>query len=58
MTTIHERCIGCQACLARCPEAALRLDGQTISRDHERCSLCLDCVEICPVMAHEALVRG
>ncbi len=42
-----ERCIGCNACLERCPEGAQRLeDGRRVTQ-RELCRACGRCVETC-----------
>jgi pyruvate formate lyase activating enzyme len=46
-----QRCIGCGACIARCPEHARRLvDGQLVF-DRERCVACGRCAETCYAQA-------
>jgi pyruvate formate lyase activating enzyme len=52
-----ERCIRCGACLAACPDSALRWEGDTPVLDRSRCSLCGDCAEACYAEARELLGR-
>lgn len=47
-------CVGCGACLATCPETAIRVapagsGGPLTVLD--RCTACDECIEICPVDA-------
>ena len=53
----QNKCLGCGACLAQCPSAAIsiRESGPVIDRD--RCNLCLKCVDVCPVEAIQAAGR-
>lgn len=46
------RCVGCGACLATCPQRALRAAVPIVVLA-ERCDGCGECVEICPVDALE-----
>ncbi len=44
-------CIGCGSCVQACPEKALSLGPQGISKDRERCVGCMACVKVCPADA-------
>jgi predicted aldo/keto reductase-like oxidoreductase len=45
-------CIGCQACINRCPNHALYLDSKGIAAvDYQQCITCGYCAPQCPVMA-------
>ncbi|MBR5429056.1 MAG: glycyl-radical enzyme activating protein [Firmicutes bacterium] len=50
----QERCRLCGACVAACPEQALRQadDGSRLLRDPARCRGCFRCVEVCNYRAH------
>ncbi|HEX3567003.1 MAG TPA: 4Fe-4S binding protein [Acidimicrobiales bacterium] len=45
---IDDRCTACGACLATCPEHALRPAPRRPVVVAARCSGCGECVEICP----------
>lgn len=45
------RCVGCGACVAACPEGALRLLGGRVVPTGERCVACEECVKRCPAGA-------
>jgi electron transport complex protein RnfB len=55
------RCAGCGACLATCPERALRAapPGSPVPLVTlaERCTGCAECLEVCPVDAFVELER-
>jgi ferredoxin len=44
----HDGCIGCKACLERCPMGALHMQDDTIAVKAERCIGCGLCVPVCP----------
>jgi ferredoxin len=45
-------CEGCGACVQRCPNKAIRLDGSGVAVvDHEVCLTCGYCAPACPVRA-------
>lgn len=44
----HAKCIGCESCIAACPNAALTLDEAGLHIDRTRCQACGACVEACP----------
>jgi len=54
---IDERCTGCGACLATCPERALRRAPRRPLVVSDRCTTCMACVEVCPSGAIRELVR-
>jgi ferredoxin len=45
---IGDRCTACGACIATCPDRALKPAPKRPDVDAQRCTLCLACVEICP----------
>jgi len=49
----EDRCIGCEECIASCPEDALKRTGDKTVIDYEKCTLCGDCVEVCCTSALE-----
>ena len=54
--TVTDACVGCGACLATCPERALRAVRPAQGRAPltvvaERCSGCAECLEVCPADA-------
>ena len=44
-------CIGCRSCVQACPQKALSLSAQGISKKHELCTGCQACVRACPADA-------
>lgn len=44
-------CIGCRSCVQACPQKALSLSVQGISKKHELCTHCQACVRACPADA-------
>lgn len=54
---IDQRCTGCGACLATCPERALRRAPRRPLVVSDRCTTCMACVEICPSGAIRELIR-
>ena len=48
---IDLRCTGCGACLATCPERALRAAPGRPLVILDWCTTCLACVEVCPADA-------
>lgn len=53
----QSKCMGCQTCVAACPEQALRLTPDGIRCDGARCQACGRCAEECPTMALEICGR-
>ncbi|MGC8463778.1 MAG: 4Fe-4S binding protein [Acidimicrobiales bacterium] len=51
VVTIDDRCTGCGACLATCPEQAIRPGRGGLVVSEARCTACLACIEICPAGA-------
>ncbi len=48
------QCIGCEACIAECPQGALSMrDGISVV-DAEKCTGCWDCLKSCPT---EAIIK-
>ncbi|HSW36053.1 MAG TPA: glycyl-radical enzyme activating protein [Candidatus Limnocylindrales bacterium] len=47
------KCLGCQACMAVCPQGAISFHASTVLIDQGRCSLCMRCTEECPAAAIE-----
>lgn len=51
-----EKCIGCGACVAECPNQAIQLAGDGKAEiDQSKCQKCGKCVEVCPVEAIEKI---
>ena len=48
---IEEYCEGCGACVKRCSQGALRLEGGRSTVDPSRCVLCGYCAKVCPMFA-------
>ncbi len=51
-----DRCIGCDSCLAVCPEKALDRSNPLFI-DRKKCSLCLNCEDVCPGKALSSFGR-
>lgn len=52
MITINQaECVGCGACVERCPRGALTLADSCAQIDRKRCDGCGLCVEVCPAGA-------
>lgn len=51
------RCIGCEACLAACPENAITRSGMVVSTDQRLCTRCGTCIPYCPTDAREWIGR-
>jgi pyruvate formate lyase activating enzyme len=49
------RCIGCDSCLAACPQHALKRSSAGIRRNLDSCTACGACVEACPGGAMQIL---
>lgn len=56
--TVTAACVGCGACLATCPEAAIRVAPVPVAPGEPpllvlagRCTGCAECAEVCPVQA-------
>jgi pyruvate formate lyase activating enzyme len=52
-----ERCVRCGACVAACPDGALRWNGDAPVLDAARCSICGACAEVCWAEARELVGR-
>jgi pyruvate formate lyase activating enzyme len=52
-----ERCILCGSCIDRCPQRALRLDGEMIKRDVQHCLICGTCADECYLDARQVVGR-
>ncbi len=51
-----EKCIGCGACAAECPNQAITLDNNGKAEiDQKKCKKCGRCIEVCPVEAVEKI---
>jgi ferredoxin len=45
----EQKCIGCEACVEKCPVEAISLNDQGIAVvDKEKCTGCKRCVDACP----------
>lgn len=53
----QSKCIGCQTCLAVCPQQALQLTPDGIVHDDDRCTVCGTCATECPTTALELCGR-
>jgi len=48
-----DRCAACEACIALCPENAIRRDASGILTDRHLCRRCGLCAEACPTLARQ-----
>lgn len=48
---LTDRCTACGACIATCPEGALRPAIGRPTVEDRSCTDCLACIEVCPVDA-------
>ena len=56
--SVSAACTGCGACIATCPERALRPAAKRPALVAARCTLCLACLEVCPVGAVDIVEKG
>jgi NAD-dependent dihydropyrimidine dehydrogenase PreA subunit len=56
--SISMACTGCGACIATCPERALRPAARRPALVSRRCTLCLACIEVCPAGAIDVVPPG
>ena len=52
---ITDACIGCQSCVAVCPQQCINTDSVPLVIDQSHCLHCGNCAEVCPVGAAEKL---
>jgi pyruvate formate lyase activating enzyme len=52
-----EKCIGCGACVAACPEGVLELTSEGIAHDRFDCTACGICTGVCPAAVYEMCGR-
>jgi pyruvate formate lyase activating enzyme len=52
---LENRCIGCESCVATCPQRGLSRTPEGIVRDRLLCTACGSCSEACPSGAMETL---
>ncbi len=52
---IGPRCIGCETCIAACPEGNLSMDATGLRINREACDGCGKCADACPTNALELL---
>ncbi len=45
---INEECVLCGSCTGRCPQDAIRFDGEKYLIEQEKCIECGECVDACP----------
>lgn len=50
-----QRCIGCMACVQKCPHHALSMSEQGIVRNTQECRKCFDCCMACCAQAQKAV---
>ena len=50
---ITDACIGCQSCVAVCPQQCINTDSVPLVIDQSHCLHCGNCAEVCPVGAVE-----
>ncbi len=48
---LHEKCIGCGACVAVCEPISLQLEGLDLKFEAETCISCVECFRVCPTAA-------
>lgn len=49
--TLSDKCIGCGACVAACPNEAVKFKEGFTETEIDKCTSCLACIEACPVKA-------
>lgn len=52
------RCLGCQSCIAACPNGCLSMDDKVLMIDRESCQACGKCAEACPPGALEIIGKS
>lgn len=59
LSVVPEKCIGCAACVAACPEGAVALNGaRKVVIGRQYCTSCGDCAPVCDPKALEMVGRN
>lgn len=55
LMVLHDRCVGCKACVSICKKQAIGIvDGKAVT-DRSKCIACGDCVSVCAARAREIM---
>jgi len=55
---LPNKCIGCGACAAECPNSAVTDDGGRLAMDWAKCARCLKCTEVCYARAVDPVAES